>query len=162
MPFKLNLMIAKLGERRTPLSPDLCRMEVLSMITNSMHLLRMSRHLAARQIYCLHVWHSFTGIARKQCGQFPSVTAFPPCLLLFFAWRHLILTTLPAGNVPRLISRLKKGNHSVSYAASCFSLVVLASFIHCVRIINLSCRLAIHLRTEPKALNGGLILSLRP
>jgi hypothetical protein len=45
----------------------------------------------------------------------------------YFAWGHSILVTLPAGNVSRLDSRAKKVGYSVSFAASRFSFVVLAS-----------------------------------
>ncbi|KAJ7318302.1 hypothetical protein DFH08DRAFT_942605, partial [Mycena albidolilacea] len=45
----------------------------------------------------------------------------------YFAWGHSILITLPAGNVSRLDSRVKKVGYSVSFAASRFSFVVLAS-----------------------------------
>ncbi|KAJ7847115.1 hypothetical protein B0H14DRAFT_3138595 [Mycena olivaceomarginata] len=68
--------------------PDLARMEILSMITNSKH---------------------------------------PFLSYYYFAWGHSILVTLPAGNVSRLDSRAKKVGYSVSFAASRFSFVVLAS-----------------------------------
>ncbi|KAJ7331497.1 hypothetical protein DFH08DRAFT_940105 [Mycena albidolilacea] len=45
----------------------------------------------------------------------------------YFAWGHSILITLPAGNISRLDSRVEKVGYSVSFAASRFSFVVLAS-----------------------------------